>query len=105
MDYEDNQVIIDIKDLVKVEPESEWEIKKDRFGAYMIFYRNIPAEEIIFAVGEMVLNKRLKNLFTLQQEYYDEGYADTYNIAMKLVRDELFSENFYREYKMLSEKL
>lgn len=98
-------MIIGVKEIQKVEPKTEWEIKKDRFGAYMVFYKNIPAEEIIFAVGEMTLVKQVKDLFRLQKEYYDDGYADTYNIAMKILRDESFSEKFYRKYKELQNKL
>lgn len=83
---------------------NDWSIKKDRMGVYMIFYQNIPVDEIIYAVGEISL-ALTSNITSLQKEYYDAGYGNVFNMAVKLIRDADFSKRFYTKYTELNEKL
>lgn len=83
---------------------NEWNIQKDREGVYMVFYKNIPAEEIIYAVGEISL-ALLSNICELQQGYCGEGDGHIFNIALKLIRDAGFAKEFYSDYQKISEKL
>ena len=82
----------------------DWKIKQDRDGIYMLYYRNIPAEEIIYAVGEISL-ALLTNITELQQEYYELGDGNIFNIGMKLIRDSEYAKEFHTIYKALSDKI
>ena len=98
-------VLYKYKDMVVEQEEKiDWEIKKDRDGIYMIFYRGIPADEIIYAVGEVSL-AMTTNITSLQKEYYDDGVGDVFNMAVKLIRDNKFAKTFYSSYTILREKL
>ena len=70
----------------------------------MIFYKDIPADEIIYAVGEISLSMT-SNITTIQEEYYSEGAGDVFNIALKLIRDGEFAKNFNLKYRLLCECL
>lgn len=98
-------VVYKYKEVVIPDEEKvDWEIKKDRDGIYMIFYKGTPADEIIFAVGEVSL-ALTTNITSLQKEYYDDGVGDVFNIAVKLIRDNKFAKTFYSSYNILREKL
>lgn len=93
-----------IWELSKIEMKQDWDIHKDREGVYMIYYKNIPVENIIFAVGEISL-AMTSSLNVLQNDYYSTGDGDIFNIALKLLRDNDFASEFYSTYSRLEENL
>lgn len=99
-------VIIGIQEIVEdtTKKSGEWSIEEDRDGLNMAFYKNIPVDEIIYCIGEVSLSMTV-GLHSLQQEYYDCGNGDVFNVAMKLIRDNNFAKEFYLKYDLLKEKL
>ena len=93
-------MLAEIKLLPKQNNIKDWSIGKDINGEGIIFYKNIPIENIIYAVGEIILSYPT-DISTLQEEYYDRGDADIFNIALKLVRNKKSKEVFYNKCKKL----
>ncbi len=94
-------MIVGITEIAKRnEVDDEWSVRKDRSGVDMVFYKNIPADEIIYGVGEISL-ALTSGIADLQQEYYDEDLGDVFNIAVKLIRDTDFAKDFYQKYNLL----
>ena len=90
----------------KINPiNKEWSVRKDRDGYDMVFYKDIPAEEIIYCVGEISLAMTTSSQSRLQEEYYETRMADCFNISMKLLRNNEFANSFYSIYKYLNEEL
>lgn len=81
----------------------DWEVREDRMGETMVFYRNIPVDEIIYCVGEISLAMS-SNLSQIQKEYYEEGIGDIFNISVKLIRDNEFAKYFYEKYNVLKQE-
>lgn len=89
------------RELIKKEKsDNEWVIKKDIVGRDMVFYKDIPIDEIIYCVGEISL-AMTSNLAKLQNEYYEDGSGNVFNIALKLIRDTSFAKEFYDIYKLI----
>lgn len=101
-------MIIGFNEIVKKEDdnniEHDWSIHDDRVGEKMIFYKDFPVDEIIYAVGEISL-AMTTGLRGLQQEYYDAGSGGVFNIALSLVRDVELAKVFYLKYEVIKEKL
>lgn len=93
-------MLAEIRLLPKEKNVKDWSIGKDITGEGIIFYKNIPVENIIYAVGEIILSYPA-DIFSLQEEYYDKGDADIFNIALKLVRNKKSKELFYNKCKKL----
>ncbi len=94
-------MLMGIMELVKQdETNNDWEIRKDRFSTDMVFYKNIPVDEIIYCVGEISL-AFTSDITNLQKEYYDEDLGDVFNISVKLIRDNNFAKEFYQKYNEL----
>lgn len=92
-----------IMDLVTVKKPipDDWRVRKDRTGLNMVFYKDVPVDEIIYCVGEISL-ALTGNIMSLQQEYYEDDISDVFNIAVKLVRDTGFAKEFYETYTQLN---
>ena len=77
----------------------EWKITKDRDGVDMIYYHDIPAEEIIYCLGEITMSR--SNPRMVEDRYERECLENVFLIATDLYNNEERAIKFYREYLLL----
>ena len=78
--------------------ENGWKTVKDKTGIDMVYYKNIPVDEIIYCIGELSISN--DNIITLE-DYYDDY---TLRISRKLLENKELAKRFYRNYLIMADK-